>query len=117
MMNYQEVVHWSYHHAWIVVIGVSSVKISVGCFLLRLVQGKWYKVGSSSHDFLPTSNASPALYHRMDCLPARLHPRLYLYIVSCPLSKLVCGNCITGPDPISLEYSNASRLKQLGTLS
>jgi hypothetical protein len=58
MMNYQEIVHWSYHHAWIVVIGVSSVKISVGCLLLRLVQGKWYKVGSSGHDLLLTSNAS-----------------------------------------------------------
>jgi hypothetical protein len=36
--------HWTYSHSWILGIGISSVKIWVGCFLLRLVQGKWYKV-------------------------------------------------------------------------
>ena len=36
--------HWTYFHSWILVVGISSVKISVGFFLLRLVQGKWYKV-------------------------------------------------------------------------
>jgi hypothetical protein len=35
--------HWTYFHSWILVIGISSVKISVGSFLLRLVQGKWHK--------------------------------------------------------------------------
>lgn len=45
MGNFQEILRWSYYHSWILVIGISSVKISVGFFLLRLVQGKWYKVG------------------------------------------------------------------------
>ena len=44
LMNFQEILHWSYFHAWVIVIGNSSVKISVGFFLLRLVQGRWYKV-------------------------------------------------------------------------
>ncbi|KAL2068836.1 hypothetical protein VTL71DRAFT_15174 [Oculimacula yallundae] len=35
--------HYSWFHAWINVLGISLVKISVGLFLLRLVQGKWYK--------------------------------------------------------------------------
>jgi len=42
-MNIQKILHWSYFHAWLIVVGISSVKISVGFFLLRLVQGKWYK--------------------------------------------------------------------------
>ncbi|RDL36492.1 uncharacterized protein BP5553_05844 [Venustampulla echinocandica] len=43
MSNFTEIVHWSYHHGWILVVGISSVKISVGIFLIRLVQKKWYK--------------------------------------------------------------------------
>jgi len=35
--------HWLYFHSWIIVMGISFVKISIGFFLLRLVQGKWYK--------------------------------------------------------------------------
>ncbi|KAF4620180.1 hypothetical protein G7Y89_g14640 [Cudoniella acicularis] len=41
--NYTEVLHWTYHHGWIIVVGISSVKISIGFFLLRLVQKKWFK--------------------------------------------------------------------------
>lgn len=44
MGNYEEFLHWSYFHGWLIVLGICSVKISVGFFLLRLVQGKWYKV-------------------------------------------------------------------------
>lgn len=44
MSNYTEIIHWSYHHGWILVVGISSVKISLGIFLIRLVQKKWYKV-------------------------------------------------------------------------
>jgi hypothetical protein len=47
LMNFTEILQWSYYHGWILVIGISSVKISVGFFLLRLVQGKWYKVSLS----------------------------------------------------------------------
>ncbi|TVY45507.1 hypothetical protein LSUB1_G000863 [Lachnellula subtilissima] len=43
MMNYGQIVHWSYHHAWILIIGITCVKISVGIFLLRLIQGKLYR--------------------------------------------------------------------------
>ncbi|KAH7336337.1 hypothetical protein BKA65DRAFT_552994 [Rhexocercosporidium sp. MPI-PUGE-AT-0058] len=42
-VNMQTIAHWSWFHAIINVTGVSCVKISVGLFLLRLVQGKWYK--------------------------------------------------------------------------
>ncbi len=45
--NLDTVQEWSYFHAWIVVVGISFVKISIGFFLLRLVQGKWLKVGIS----------------------------------------------------------------------
>jgi presenilin-like A22 family membrane protease len=45
--NFSMILHWSYFHSWLLVIGITSVKLSVGFFLLRLVQGKWYKVSSS----------------------------------------------------------------------
>ncbi|KAH6711072.1 hypothetical protein BKA61DRAFT_695010 [Leptodontidium sp. MPI-SDFR-AT-0119] len=41
--NMMTIFHWSWFHGWVNVIGISSVKISIGLFLLRLVQGKWYK--------------------------------------------------------------------------
>jgi hypothetical protein len=41
----QTIQEWSYFHAWIIVVGISFVKISIGFFLLRLVQNKWLKVG------------------------------------------------------------------------
>ncbi|TVY75908.1 hypothetical protein LSUE1_G007216 [Lachnellula suecica] len=44
LVNYTEILHRSFYHAWILVVGISAVKISVGLFLLRLVQGKWWKV-------------------------------------------------------------------------
>jgi hypothetical protein len=45
--NMMTVSHWAYFHSWIIVMGISFVKISIGFFLLRLVQGKWYKVCST----------------------------------------------------------------------
>jgi len=48
--NFAAILHYSYFHGSAIVIGISSVKISVGFFLLRLVQGKWYKASiSNSH--------------------------------------------------------------------
>lgn len=46
LTNMMTIFHWSWFHGWINVIGISSVKISIGLFLLRLVQGKWYKVNA-----------------------------------------------------------------------
>lgn len=46
--NMMTIFHWSWFHGWVNVIGISSVKISIGLFLLRLVQGKWYKVSRSN---------------------------------------------------------------------
>ncbi|CAG8971142.1 hypothetical protein HYALB_00008620 [Hymenoscyphus albidus] len=43
LRNYADIMHYSYHHGWILVTGITCVKLSVGFFLLRLVQGKWYK--------------------------------------------------------------------------
>ncbi|KAH6679760.1 hypothetical protein B0J14DRAFT_305982 [Halenospora varia] len=43
LANYTQVLHWSYHHGWIIVVGISSVKLSIGFFLLRLVQKPLYK--------------------------------------------------------------------------
>jgi hypothetical protein len=44
MANYEAILHYSYFHALLNVLGISSVKISVGLFLLRIIHGKWYKV-------------------------------------------------------------------------
>jgi len=41
--NFSSILHWGYFHGIVLVTGISSVKVSVGFFLLRLVQGKWYK--------------------------------------------------------------------------
>ncbi len=42
-----DIIHLSYFQSIVIVTGISATKISVGFFLLRLVQGKWYKVCSS----------------------------------------------------------------------
>lgn len=42
--NVNSIVRYLWFHTWIMVLGISFVKISVGFFLLRLVQGKLYKV-------------------------------------------------------------------------
>ncbi len=44
LTNMKTIFHWSWFHSWVNVVGISTVKISIGLFLLRLVQGKWYKV-------------------------------------------------------------------------
>jgi len=69
MMNYETILHRSFFHAWLMLISISSVKVSVGLFLLRLVQGKWYKVGSSQQSARSTSDCSSASYNRVDKLP------------------------------------------------
>jgi hypothetical protein len=46
--NLKEIFRYSYHHGWIIVVGISAVKLSVGLFLFRLAQGKWFKVSSTS---------------------------------------------------------------------
>ncbi|TVY25562.1 hypothetical protein LHYA1_G005763 [Lachnellula hyalina] len=56
MMNYGQIVHWSYHHAWILIIGITCVKLSVGIFLLRLIQGKLYRASSSWQRSMLNSN-------------------------------------------------------------
>jgi len=43
LSNFSNILYWSYYHSFTIVMGISLVKISVGFFLLRLVQGKWYK--------------------------------------------------------------------------
>ena len=42
--NLKTILHWGYFHGLATVTGISSVKVSVGFFLLRLVEWKWYKV-------------------------------------------------------------------------
>lgn len=42
--NMGTVLHWSWFQALLTVIGISSVKVSIGLFLLRLVEGRLYTV-------------------------------------------------------------------------
>jgi hypothetical protein len=39
----ENLMHWQYYHSWIVVVGVSLVKVSIAFFLLRLVSGRKYR--------------------------------------------------------------------------
>jgi hypothetical protein len=48
LANLATITQWLFHHAWLIVLGISTAKISVGFFLLRLVQGRWYKVSTST---------------------------------------------------------------------
>jgi len=114
MMNYGQIVHWSYHHAWILIIGITCVKLSVGIFLLRLIQGKLYRASSSWQRSMLNSNVSTAVHHRVDGFPARFHFRLRLYTVS--LSTQLPSGIDRNTDPHFLGYSNASQSKQRGTL-
>jgi len=43
LSNLTTILHWGYFNGLANVTGISSVKLSVGFFLLRLGQGKWYK--------------------------------------------------------------------------
>lgn len=49
MSNYQTIQCWEYFHAIIIVSGISAVKISIGLFLLKLVQLTWYTVSVHLH--------------------------------------------------------------------
>lgn len=40
----EKLLHWQFYHSLIVVFGISLIKISIACFLLRLVTGKAYKI-------------------------------------------------------------------------
>jgi len=71
--NFQEILHWSYFHAWVIVLGNSSVKLSVGFFLLRLVQGRWYKVCMRQSAGSGFELTAIAFYHCLDCVSVRLH--------------------------------------------
>lgn len=42
--NMQKVFHWFFFHGLLNVFGISTAKVSIGFFLLRLVQGTMYKV-------------------------------------------------------------------------
>ena len=59
--DYETIQEWSYFHAWIVVLGISFVKISIGFFLLRLVQGKWLKVSIDTRRYSYLTNNSSDL--------------------------------------------------------
>jgi len=39
-----KLLHWQFYHSLIVMFGISLIKISIACFLLRLVTGKVYKI-------------------------------------------------------------------------
>jgi hypothetical protein len=41
--NFTDLMRWNWAHALLVVAGISSVKISVGLFLMRVVEGTKYK--------------------------------------------------------------------------
>lgn len=88
LFNLQEIFHWSYFHAWIIVLGNSSVKLSVGFFLLRLVQGRWYKVcmrQSASSGFELTTTA---VHHCLDCVLVHIYSSMSWNIdISVPSGK------------------------------
>jgi len=83
--NMMTISHWQFYHNLLIVVGISSVKISVGFFLLRLVQGRWYKVcfsrlllrlqGNKVSNFLAINNC-------MDRLPVPVHGGKCGHIVS-----------------------------------
>jgi hypothetical protein len=39
-----KLLHWQFYHSLIVMFGISLIKVSIACFLLRLVAGKAYKI-------------------------------------------------------------------------
>jgi len=41
--QFMKLLHWQFFHSLMVTLGISLIKISVACFLLRLVPGKGYK--------------------------------------------------------------------------
>ncbi|KUJ23165.1 uncharacterized protein LY89DRAFT_169714 [Mollisia scopiformis] len=41
--NLEKIFHWFFYHGLLNVFGISTVKVSIGFFLLRLVQGTMYK--------------------------------------------------------------------------
>jgi len=43
MSNFGQIMQWTYYHSIIIVVGISLMKMSVGLFLFRLVQGTRYK--------------------------------------------------------------------------
>lgn len=90
MENYQEILHWTYFHGWIIVLGICSVKISVGFFLLRLVQGKWYKVCLAPFVPLNPLTELSAVHNRLGifphCLYACVHRNTGLSVPPCERS-------------------------------
>ena len=41
--NQSEIAHWQFYHSIVVMLGISFVKLSIGCVLLRFVSSKAYK--------------------------------------------------------------------------
>lgn len=83
MSNYTDILHYSYHHGWILVVGITSVKLSVGFFLLRLVQGKWFKVRTPyKRILLFDSDKFLALHHWLDDFLGYLYLGMCWYTVS-----------------------------------
>jgi hypothetical protein len=39
----ETILHWQFFHSIIVMVGISLIKISIACFLMRLGTGKWHK--------------------------------------------------------------------------
>lgn len=44
--NMRTIFHWFFYHGLLNVFGISTVKVSIGFFLLRLVQGTMHKVST-----------------------------------------------------------------------
>jgi hypothetical protein len=61
--EFGQLVYWQYIHGPLLVSGISLVKISLGFFLLRFVQGVWYKrfiifmIGRPPPSGLPTDTS------------------------------------------------------------
>ena len=83
--DFETLLHWQFYHSIVIMAGVSLVKISVGCFLLRFVNSKAYKkfvIGMIS-----TVNTVPLCDHALTLisLPRALyhslcrHPHLRLH--------------------------------------
>ena len=91
--NMMTIFHWSWFHGWVNVIGISSVKISIGLFLLRLVQGKWYNViVSDLHLDCSNWQQVPANSGWVDYLHHHFHSRLGRNVVSLPalIHTMIC---------------------------
>lgn len=77
MANYEGILHWMYFHGWVIVLGICTVKISVGFFLLRLVQGKWYKASEALSYSDKITDSFVAVHHHLDIILDSFHACLH----------------------------------------